>query len=131
MSILVEKELICSFSAFRVVLLIIFIKTPINQPEVVQIQKFWCLHPSTFTCLSCENSWSIKNCHRKLLSREGTLKTFKIRPQITIENVHKWNNSKRSHSKKFCLSVGELVVHLMEKFVEKVRVQFFFHWNPL
>ena len=76
------------------VLVIIFIKTPITQPKIVQIQKFWCLNPSTIICLSCENILSIKKCHQKLLSREETFKTCKIRLQFSIENAKKCNFSK-------------------------------------
>ena len=91
-----EKEQISSFST----------KIVITQSKMVQIQKFWCLKPSTIIYLSRENILSIKKCHRKLLTREGTFKTFKIIPQFYIKNAKKWTNSKRSHSQKFCHSVG-------------------------
>ena len=87
MTILVAIELIRSFSAFRVVLLIILIKSHINQPKVVQIQKCWCLNLPTTICLSCEDILTIKKCHGKLLSSKGTFETFKVRPQFSIENA--------------------------------------------
>ena len=52
-------------------------------------------------------------------------------PPITLSRNRMVHISKRPHSKKFCLTFLVITDPLVVKSIEKVRVHFFSHWEPL